>query len=344
MSGNVDLEVMNGPQAGNRIRLGKESIIFGRTDESHVVLDWDGLVSSRHFRIQEEDGCYVLRDLGSRNGTTINGNQVRFQELRLGDRIVAGQTLFVVVESNDEDSSSSSRPPAQAGLRVSAGMASGGKGRYDQTTGWGQQKSPVQVSIQELSPEIVQVEGVFGEDSSLVDVVDSLPRKEFGYLIIDFSKIGVPRPEGLDLLNCSLFPEMNLNVAANLPCLVSIEELPTWKEVLEEGWASDALILVESELEKAELLERLRAMIHVGQNGSVSNSKGILGFCWPTVLASLLKANSNDFTKEFFEFIESAFFEAADDDEGWRWFGAKSMADRACQNRWLVQQPSEQVG
>src|SRR4026208_2430545 len=56
----------------------------------------DPLMSARHFAIRcERDHCR-LRDLGSTNGTFVNGSNIPEATLHDGDRIVAGQSTFVV--------------------------------------------------------------------------------------------------------------------------------------------------------------------------------------------------------------------------------------------------------
>ncbi len=66
-------------------------IFVGRASDGDVVLD-DPSVSSRHARIERsEDGGVVLEDLGSTNGTTVNGRRVGSVRLRSGDRIVFGE-------------------------------------------------------------------------------------------------------------------------------------------------------------------------------------------------------------------------------------------------------------
>jgi len=67
--------------------------VIGRREGGQVVLD-DALVSRRHADISYEDKIYVLRDLGSRNGTRINGRRIKEKILRNGDRVYIGRTKF----------------------------------------------------------------------------------------------------------------------------------------------------------------------------------------------------------------------------------------------------------
>ncbi len=69
--------------------------VVGRSSEVDLVLA-DDSVSRKHARFYFERGRTWLRDLGSRNGTTINGSSLRHHCLREGDRIAIGSSLLSV--------------------------------------------------------------------------------------------------------------------------------------------------------------------------------------------------------------------------------------------------------
>ena len=78
--------------------------MLGRGAECDIALD-DEDVSREHCRITPGADGFVLEDLGSRNGTIVNGEQIRGPVLlRPGDLIVIGHSLFEVA--------SPARPPA----------------------------------------------------------------------------------------------------------------------------------------------------------------------------------------------------------------------------------------
>jgi predicted component of type VI protein secretion system len=68
---------------------GQESLLLGRHAECDVVLS-DPSVSRRHARLFFRDGSWFLQDLGSTNGTVINGVSIGRCELRPGDRLIIG--------------------------------------------------------------------------------------------------------------------------------------------------------------------------------------------------------------------------------------------------------------
>lgn len=72
-----------------------EALTIGRGRGNSIVLD-DMLVSRHHVRITADDDGLVLQDLGSRNGTYVNGQRVQRIPLHEGDRLGIGATTFEV--------------------------------------------------------------------------------------------------------------------------------------------------------------------------------------------------------------------------------------------------------
>ncbi|MBI1291313.1 FHA domain-containing protein [bacterium] len=92
---NLILVVMSGPEQGQRIALDRP-ILLGRDPRSRVQFD-DERISRHHALIDLMDQKPVLRDLGSKNGTFVNGSEIRdFHTLRPNDRIRIGKTLLAV--------------------------------------------------------------------------------------------------------------------------------------------------------------------------------------------------------------------------------------------------------
>jgi pSer/pThr/pTyr-binding forkhead associated (FHA) protein len=67
--------VGQGPAAGERFLLSRSSTIIGRAEDCDVRLN-DPLASRRHAEVRRESWRYLLTDLGSRNGTRVNGEPV----------------------------------------------------------------------------------------------------------------------------------------------------------------------------------------------------------------------------------------------------------------------------
>ncbi|MHB1986504.1 MAG: FhaA domain-containing protein [Acidimicrobiales bacterium] len=78
---------------GQRVSIGEEVVTIGRLPECAVVLD-DANVSRRHAQLRREGNSVVLVDLGSTNGTKVNGVLVRERRLTPGDTITVGTTTM----------------------------------------------------------------------------------------------------------------------------------------------------------------------------------------------------------------------------------------------------------
>jgi predicted component of type VI protein secretion system len=81
-----------GAHAGRRYELAQERIRIGRLPENEVAFDphADLDASGRHAEIVAEGGAYVLVDVGSRNGTFVDGHRVDRLVLRGGEEIEFG--------------------------------------------------------------------------------------------------------------------------------------------------------------------------------------------------------------------------------------------------------------
>jgi hypothetical protein len=69
----------------------KELLTIGRLSECDVVVNDSG-ASRRHAQIRTADGVSTITDLGSTNGTKVNGRDVQSAQLSNGDRITVGAT------------------------------------------------------------------------------------------------------------------------------------------------------------------------------------------------------------------------------------------------------------
>jgi hypothetical protein len=92
-------EVMSGPTNwlvlpdGRRVAVTDEAVTIGRLPECAVALD-DPNVSRRHAQVRYDGSNVIVVDLGSTNGTKVNGVAVREHKLSPGDRITIGTTTL----------------------------------------------------------------------------------------------------------------------------------------------------------------------------------------------------------------------------------------------------------
>ena len=70
------LVVKDGPLAGREWRLDRDLLTLGRGEDCDIVMP-DRQVSRYHLRVRRDAAGFVLEDLGSKNGTFVNGKQVQ---------------------------------------------------------------------------------------------------------------------------------------------------------------------------------------------------------------------------------------------------------------------------
>ncbi len=95
------LKVVAGARQGLNVPLqGSEPLIIGRK-RGDLILD-DPLVSSAHAQIVARNDGWVIQDLGSTNGTLVDGRLVRESQLRPGSEISVGSTRLVLFVGLDD--------------------------------------------------------------------------------------------------------------------------------------------------------------------------------------------------------------------------------------------------
>jgi hypothetical protein len=101
------LRFISGKYQGGEFPLAtQQEIVVGRSSELDMVLVED-MVSRRHARIECSDEQIIIEDLGSTNGTFVNGEKIKRAMLKEGDRVLIGTSILKVVST---DPSAPARP------------------------------------------------------------------------------------------------------------------------------------------------------------------------------------------------------------------------------------------
>lgn len=95
------LQIVGGLRRGLNVPLPADRPLAVGRRRGDLVLD-DPLVSGEHCQIVLRDGTYVLQDLGSTNGTMVNGRMVREQVLAAGAEITIGSSKLILMMGEDE--------------------------------------------------------------------------------------------------------------------------------------------------------------------------------------------------------------------------------------------------
>src|SRR5215210_1222699 len=113
----VNLKVTAGPYKGRIFSFAQhDSFLIGRSPDAHLYLPDDRFFSRHHCLLEMNPPHSHLRDLGSTNGTFLNGQRVKDAYLNNGDRIQCGETILVVevtttdVSETTQDSGLPARP------------------------------------------------------------------------------------------------------------------------------------------------------------------------------------------------------------------------------------------
>jgi predicted component of type VI protein secretion system len=93
------LKITSGALSGQTIEITQDEVSIGRSTENTITLD-DPSVSGYHCTILRDGQRYSLRDLGSTNGTTVNGVSVRNAHLRPGAVVSVG-TVEMTIAGDD---------------------------------------------------------------------------------------------------------------------------------------------------------------------------------------------------------------------------------------------------
>jgi diguanylate cyclase (GGDEF)-like protein len=100
-SQNGILIVIYGHEMGRRVQVGTEPLTIGRSPNCEVHIDQES-VSRHHCRIRFEGSEFLVRDLGSTNGTYVNDCPVEEQgRLRHGDQLKVGRTILKFIVGDD---------------------------------------------------------------------------------------------------------------------------------------------------------------------------------------------------------------------------------------------------
>jgi len=117
----LDITSPNAPPA--RVALAGQQLIIGRAKDAQIFLD-SRTISRRHAEIIHDPfGRWWIRDLGSHNGTLVNGDRIREHLLKHGDLVQVGEFSLALASTGDD---SAALPPTKA---ASVALTESGGGR-----------------------------------------------------------------------------------------------------------------------------------------------------------------------------------------------------------------------
>ena len=90
------IRFLSGPLAGQIVPLSKHSTLIGRAPNCDIKIP-SGSVSKEHIKVEVFDDKLIITDVGSRNGTFLNGVKIRTAKAKTGDKL-AIHDIFLEVQ------------------------------------------------------------------------------------------------------------------------------------------------------------------------------------------------------------------------------------------------------
>jgi len=111
VASDLRLKIVAGEGAGRELAIPEIGAVLGRDKEADIVLG-EKVLSRRHCRIFRLERRWLVEDLGSRNGTFVNGSRTTRAELKAGDTIQLGHIRLTLLAPAVAPTSAEPSPPA----------------------------------------------------------------------------------------------------------------------------------------------------------------------------------------------------------------------------------------
>jgi len=181
------LRFISGKYQGGEYPLGEgQEIVIGRSSELDMVLV-EEMVSRKHARIALAEGVITIEDLGSTNGTFVNGEKVERGTLKEGDRVLVGTNILKVMAiSHDGDQ--------QLDLKA---VAAGRVTARQKMSRVGDEPPRMSGSLEEIPlPDLLQLFGTSKKNGVLVLQTDALE----GRIYLTEGRVRFAIIEGMDAI------------------------------------------------------------------------------------------------------------------------------------------------
>src|SRR5258705_9555172 len=106
-NGHPKLVGISGPLKDRSVSVARD-VSIGREPTNHLWIT-DPALSRQHCAIRRVDGQVTICDLGSRNGTLVNGKKINEQELRHRDQVAIGDSVLVFLMEGEITQSQGSK-------------------------------------------------------------------------------------------------------------------------------------------------------------------------------------------------------------------------------------------
>ena len=312
----VCLQVTSGTLDGQQTSLHWLSpgqvLSVGRSFNCDCCVPDDFNLADRHFLVEcTNEACNVI-DLQTETGTWVNGERITKAELFDKDSLVAGRTEFQVeVETMGGLLLRGQRPLANEASEPAMATAP----PRTPSPGWVLHARQVACNQSTFS-----IAGKFAEEQSAELFLLGLRGLGQIYLLLDFVRFQESFPPTLDVDQSKLFAWLPTVAASRSVHLFASDELSGHPEIVEDAWGNDAVSILISSMDKAELLAGLRDLLQ-DPNRDGDQVDGIMGFCWPSVVRVMLTQDVSEFAQNYFQCVHCLVTEGKQSQE-WQLFVA----------------------
>ncbi|MFO7906900.1 MAG: FHA domain-containing protein [Planctomycetota bacterium] len=191
----VKLRVLKGAQAGREVAISVSKFLIGRGEECHLRPRSDA-ISRQHCAILIKDGQVIVRDLGSKNGSYVNGQRVEGARIvRAGDEFQVGPLQFEIVI--EQAIGGAKRPAAQDVKEVASRTAASPADDLD-VASWLEEGEDTDASRAVATPETRQFRVQDTNNLALDTNIEGQPQHDAGQQGQKGNGAGQESKEGAD--------------------------------------------------------------------------------------------------------------------------------------------------
>jgi pSer/pThr/pTyr-binding forkhead associated (FHA) protein len=322
----VVLELMTGSGTGQRrlLRPGQDFCV-GRTEFADLACPDDNRMSREHFRLNADDVGCLITDLGSRNGTLVNGQPLNGAVLlKDGDWITAGNSTFRVrVEDDDPDAAQTRHSTRFMDAPETSAVMKGLGGRLK-----------ADFSAEQCASGLHLYSGEINEVPP-AGLAELLSYNREAYVIVDTWKAGVSLSD-LPVAPDPVFDFLDPAAVAASPVILAAYEFPGWTDIVRDAWGQDALVILLSKRDKDEVIPAIRQCLRP----KARECNGIVGICWPSVLGAMLNYDQSGTIQPLLETFDIILLEMADLPEMWQMYSTSELLTQL-QSFGLTARPAE---
>ena len=314
-----ELRVEEGPNQGRSILLEVgRALTIGRVALAEFGWRIDQRMSREHFEIQADEHVCRIRDLGSTNGTYVNGGTINdWCELDDGDYVIAGQ-LEVSINAVDQTRLRADTVPSMPLIACVVAERPAECPRID-------------VQSRTCVSGLTRVAGK-AADMDASELARFLAAESRCFLLLDPHKAecDFDPPDQVDGVEVRtpefLFDQLNRETAeAMSPLIKETRNSLELERLFDQSLGRNGLIAFFVHPDHDEFVAQLRS---VCAGGDPAETQQISGLCWPVILTPWLTHSSADAVAGLMEHVDAVLMEQPGDPTTWQLYGTEDLHRR----------------